>query len=297
MRDWKATLNVFLTPTSWKFADYAVANADMIQRAVRGIGPDATKPTSEAGARMVANMSAAHIPAFCASGYKNAYDLGKLRLGANPRTYPRRALVDSCLPIDDPPVSGHFTQIYFGAVELNGAGIRFYGDICLVLKSDHVPAKTVVLDRNSYDLIRVPLANSTCPGGTPDSVALQDAAKDHAGTWSADLERIATIKVLEGRTEAERRLTTAAVSTGILEDEDYIEVLRIGSFQAQGLEEARVFASDAATEAQIADRLRVGSAPALAELQWRHRRRVAERELSKAGVRQRVITTLGRARS
>jgi hypothetical protein len=48
-------------------------------------------------------------------------------------------------------------------------------------------------------------------------------------------------------------------------DEDYLEVLKLGSFDAGGLQEARVSAADAAAEGQIGELLRLGFARA-----WRN---------------------------
>ena len=44
------------------------------------------------------------------------------------------------MPPDNAP-----DNIYFGAVEINGAGIRFYGDVCLVLKEGAVTQETTIL--------------------------------------------------------------------------------------------------------------------------------------------------------
>jgi hypothetical protein len=46
------------------------------------------------------------------------------------------------------------------AAELNGAGIRFYGDVCLVLKPAAIAPDTKVLDRNSYDVLREPFRSA-----------------------------------------------------------------------------------------------------------------------------------------
>ena len=59
----------------------------------------------------------------------------------------------------------------------------------------------------------------------------------------------------------ERRLTTGQISEAVLDDEDYIEVLKIGSFDVGALQEARVSAADAAAEAQVGAQLQMGPAP------------------------------------
>src|SRR5205807_859571 len=99
----------------------------------------------------------AHVPAFCEASrkgekkpYKNGYDLGKFRLGSPPpSSEPKlRETVDAALPLN----GVHPEDVYFGAVELFGSGIRFYGDVCLVIARDAIAAGTLVLDRNSFDL-------------------------------------------------------------------------------------------------------------------------------------------------
>ena len=109
---------------------------------------------------------------------------------------------------------------------------------------------------------------------------------------------MAVVKILEGRADDRRRMTTGAVSQGVLSDEDYIEVPKRGSFAAKDLEECRLGAADAAAEARIADRLHNGPPPSFAELQWRHRRRVAEALLANGPDRVpvRVVVTVGRDR-
>jgi hypothetical protein len=267
-------------------AGIPAANADMIATVVVP-APGGKTPTS--GASCVANISSEHIPSFCAAvgvGYLNAYDL--VRLGIDPKAVsPTRARVDAALAA----VTRHAaSNIYFVAAELNGTGIRFYGDLCLVLKPWATLDKTVLLSTNSYDLVRKPLSAST----TSSATLLTEAGK-LAGLWDQDLASMAGLKVLAHR-YGTRRLTTGQVSDSLLDDEDYLEVLRIGPFSVADVEEARLSAAGVAQDARIDERLRHGPTPDPAALKWRQRRRNAERMLVAHGVPVRVVATTGRTR-
>jgi hypothetical protein len=273
------------------------ANVEAIGRILLGQGPDSDAVIEPAGARIVYNISSAHIASFIklsqsddVAPYKNGYDLKKYRIGDEvaPQDLPARVIVDQSLP-EVPPES-----IYFGAVELNGPGIRFYGDFCLVLKCRNNSNPTI-LDRNSYDLIRSPFREQIEQECDPDG-ARKAKAKEISGGWNGDLPHIATLKTLASPVPSERRLTTGRVSESILHDEDYIEVLRKSSFNVWDLQEVRVSASDAAYENNIAERLHTGRCPSAAALQWRHRRRRAEFSLHVCGVETRIVTTPGRVR-
>ncbi len=190
-------------------------------------------------------------------------------------------------------------NIHYGAMEVNGTGIRYFGDITLVLRSAAVPAQTLVLLRNSYDLCCAPIVQRVYVRGKRKQTHANAVAElqDWAGDWPADARDMAVVKILEGLPERTRRLTTGMVSAGVLTDEDYIEVARKDGFRPADVEELRVSASDVAAEARIADRLRIGPLPSLAELQWRHRRRAVDREAAKVGLKVRTVVTAGRARS
>ena len=142
--------------------NYAKANVAACRDLIEGIDFYSGARGRDGGARMVVNISSAHVPSFCLANrnqdpkpYKNGYDLGHFHVGVvGSSSEPRlRETVDAALPLNG--VSPK--DIYFGALELTGAGIRFYGDVCLVLSREEVTAKTVILDRNSFDLITPPL--------------------------------------------------------------------------------------------------------------------------------------------
>lgn len=270
------------------------ANAEMIDRAMSGKGPDKPDIVPELGARMAVNIAAVHIPAFCdparnQKAYLNGYDTHKLTvLGAKAAPPAHRELVDDAIA----PLTGHpASEMYFGGIELNGAGIRFYGDVCLILKCVH--PSTVVLTSNSYDLIRPPMTARNMP---PDPATLPTNACKMSGRWEFDLKELATLKVLALQPATERRLTTGQISETVLDDEDYLELLRIGTFNITDLHEARLNAADVAAENQILEDTRLGPAPSLAEEQWHKHRRAAAAAFAKHKIRLKVVTTAGRVR-
>jgi hypothetical protein len=295
-KNWEKELDSKLEKIQGTGAEMALANARMVRRVISGMGPDKNEPDSALGARVAVNIPAVHVPAFCSApqgnkAYKNTYDQGKTkRLADIPPgdKIPARALVDDVLTSITNITAD---KIYFCAVELNGAGIRFYGDICFILKS--VSDETVVLTSNSYDLIRPPI---TQEGSAPDQNALKKHVREMAGSWGIDTAYLVTLKAIATRSISERRLTTGQVSDCVLNDEDYLEVLKVDSFDATELQEARIFAADAAAETQIGEQLRLGPCPTLAELQWRKHRRAAVTALKHRGIHTRTITTSGRVR-
>jgi len=294
--DWQKEVSAKIGRVQGGVASMADANADMVRRVLYGMGPDKNETDSARGAKVAVNIAAVHVPAFCnvrGKAYKNTYDLqktpslGDLAPGA---AIPTRTLVDSILA----KVTGKRAEsIYFGAVEVNGSGIRFYGDLCFILKPEEIHDDTVVLTGNSYDLVRPP---TTPAGARPDANALESHAHRMAGSWKDDTPNMAVLKTMAVHNVAERRLTTGQISDAVLDDEDYLEVLMIDSFDATGLQEVRTSAADAAGQAQIGEQLRLGPCPTLAELQWRKHRLAAVRALQKHGVRSRVVTTSGRVR-
>jgi hypothetical protein len=281
--------------------EYVTANLSAIYSAMRGQGPDTGEVIPASGAHAVANMSSVHIPAFvrlsrqnAAKPYKNGYDLGKFVVGdpTPARALKTREIVDRALPINGTSPG----NVYYCAVELNGSGMRFYGDAALVIKHGQTAEETIVLDRNSFDLARRPMSARIEAANDPAAERAQ-IAQEMSGSWKRDLHFMAATKVLPAAPLRTRRLTTGVISDAVLTDEDYIEVLRVGSFGIGQLKEVRFSGADAASDALIGDRLRVGFAPDLAALLWRHRRRRAERLLRRTGVRTVTVTTTGRARA
>jgi hypothetical protein len=290
---------IHVDPISRVFLD---ANVASIAQVIRGLGPEEKDPKAGAGARVVFNMSCRHVPSFCADSaarvdrpYRNAYDLN--------RPSADRVRVDDAVRKAtglDPKV------VCYGALETSGTGVRFYGDLCLVLKVPQADSNGTtewddvqVLDRNSYDLIRDPvrgwIAGDLSNGRSFDEAAGLQLSK-WVGRWREDLANIVAVKVLRTLPLASRRWTTGQIAGSVLDDEDYVEILYPRSFAAAEVHEVRVSAADAAAEADIADREAAGEAPAMHELEWRQQRREAKRALARAGVPLRIVTTPGRAK-
>jgi hypothetical protein len=156
----------------------------------------------------------------------------------------------------------------------------------------------LILERNSYDLVRSPLKEMIEAEAEHASQALKRKhfAQEMAGWWSDDLSAMAALKVLSRRPEDGRRLTTGHIAEGVLSDEDYIEVLRQGSFGPKDLEEVRITVTDASLQSRIVEQSCHGNAPGLDAQLWCRRRYQAEQSLRARNVRVRVVTTLGRTR-
>jgi hypothetical protein len=309
-------------PTSWQdktqallseidnntVKSYRKADAELVSLAMAGFGPDSnTKKVPQSGMRVVCNISSAHIAAVLTGEsrgdpkpYKNRYDLASpskepQTLGAVvPTPQSLREKIDSVIASLASTSDGR--QFYYAAIELNGTGIRYFGDLCMVLKPEETDANTLVLFKNSYDLSRSPIREEIFVNGSMDIEKAINKAKELQGVWPEDVIDMAACKILDGANPTERRITTATVSSGVLFDEDYLEVIRLKSFGASSLEEIRLSSQDVAVEGRVADRLRSGPVPSYAELQWRHRRRGAERISAQMSVPTRVVATAGRTR-
>lgn len=299
--DWRRRLDDALVALQGDVAQqvFLRANGQSVGRALTGAPVDGGGPRPGAGSCVVVNMASAHVPSFTAPGasYKNCYDLDRERIGEPPKTSAKRAAVDTALEA----LHGRAKEdIYFAAVEFNGCGVGFYGDCCLVLRDSAVAGGTLVLDRNSYDLVREPLqtyiADRAAEKGVTVAEARAELAAEHAGVLSRDLAEIAAIKVLEARRPTARLLTTGMISDGVLEDEDYLEVLVEETFSVDAVREARLAPADVALDERIHGRAMNGGAPSHAEMLWRSRRREAEARLEALGVPVRVVTTTGRSK-
>lgn len=277
--------------------EYAEANRECAERVMLGVGSDNSIQHPAAGARVVVNIPAAHVPDFCAASkhprskpYLNTYDL------ATPHSpvSEKRRKVDAALPL---PTGVEPKDIYFGAVELNGCGIRFYGDITLVLRMEAIHPKTVILDRNSYDVTRAPASLKIMAKlDHEQDEERRSVLESWSGEWAQHVGIMATVKLMREIGSRERRWTTGQISQSLCNDEDYIEVLKEGSFGAGDLQEARVSAADAAHDALVASRMLWQPLPRLESMIWRNRRRRAEAVLRAVGVPVRIVTTEGRVR-
>lgn len=274
--------------------EYLDANSAIIRKTVAGIGLDSGKKSAGSGIRIVFNISSAYLGQVLVNGYKNCYDLKATSpVGSTTKTKisMRRQTIDEAISkLSSTPTDPH--KLYYGALELNGTGMRYYGDMCLVLKEGQFEDATLVLYRNSYDLDREPIRSRV----SDDPVKLAQEAQKLAGTGASAPDMI-ICKILDGTPPADRLLTTGTISDGILYDEDYLEVPRAGSFGANDIAEIRTSAADVAAEGRIANRLQHGPSPSLAELIWRNRRREAESAAAQATINVRVITSRGRVRA
>lgn len=300
-KDWQLRLNNLRYPGHIMagMPDYVGANFDSVAQVLGGLGPDSTTPTAGAGAHIVFNMSCKHVPKFCSDSdlrpdaYENAWSNGR-----SPSVKRRDvdAIVERCATSSGATLA--MQDIYFAALETSGSGIRFYGDMCLVLK----PAASVdllVLDRNSYDIVREPIATEVANAigrGAQQEQARCDAMLQWLGKWNDDLAAMVSLKIAPQMPAGQRRWTTGQIAQAILDDEDYCEVLYPRSFNAADIAEVRVSAADAAAEGDITHREQNGEGPALHEIEWRQQRRDARRSLARHGIEVRVITTGGRSK-
>jgi len=295
--------------------EYLDANIASVEQLLRGIGPDDTEPTDGAGACIVVNIAAKHVPGFCnlsANGdthpYKNAYQLGRVTA--------RREAVDDAV-VEACRLHGvriRKTEICFAALETNGTGIRFFGDMCLVLRErppwlpegqaphqggDFPLRELRVLERNSYDVSRAPV-NTQVERAEVNGASFDDARAEHLcawlGSWESDLIDMLATRIVQELPAAERRWTSGQIARAVLDDEDYCEVLYPESFAAKDLAEVRTSAADVAAEADITNRERSGEGAAAHELLWRDQRRDARRALQRAGIPVRVVTSHARRR-
>ncbi len=280
------------------------ANVDSVIATISGKGPEGGKAEG-AGAHVVVNISSAHISSFCKEGYKNAYEIFSeqstysLRL-TDPSTGTQRIGGEPPKPISQTRkevdrILQEATHIepehtYFCAVEVSGYGVRFYGDMCLVLKHSEVDADTVILDRNSYDLMRSPWKEEIA-GDIEKRKEKVDSIK---GYIEADLPAMAAYKVMERVGEYSRRLTTGEIAGNICVDEDYIEVLHQKKIGIESIAEVRMSEGDVVAEAHTLIRLRSGIAPDLGAWTFMQNRHRAIEVLDKHDVRVRVITASGR---
>ncbi len=227
---------------------------------------------AEAGARMLVNMGAFALLRLLAvrGRYLNRYDLARLGQKGTPPDI--RKQVDALIA---PGQGGE--NIYFGAAGLEGCGIRFYGEYCLVLKA--VAPDTQIFERDSYELAFEPLS------GAPDLKVFVTALK---GKWGQHLEPMAVLKTRELLPDAGRLVTEGRFRDVLVRGEEFIEVHRQGTFEADDLREVRQAPEDEVTESRIERFYRAGVLPKLEELVWQNRRARVEFNLAARGVPTRV---------
>jgi hypothetical protein len=235
------------------------------------------------GLRMAVNIAAHALLLFLRDGrYKNAYER-RAEMGDAAAPSATRIAVDTAL--FPPPASA--ADYYFGAAVLGGTGVRYYGEYCVVLKEDPqvVPDDTLVLDRNSYDVMFEPLKGC----GPVDGIV-----KRLRGQWDDGLVAIVKMRILPALGAAPRLATSGTASDVLLHDENFVEVHKQGTFGPGAVHEVRESAADAAVDADLSGRHQRGDALSVEESIWLHRRHEVARALAARHIRARIIVTTGR---
>lgn len=235
----------------------------------------------DAGPRVVINIGADALLKFLGSGqYKNLYD--KPVVGADTKSpTPERIQVDKWLDLADP------AKTYFGAVAMGGAGVRFYGEYCMVLSQAKVPPQTRIFDRDSYDLLQPPLV------GRSDE-SMKRLVGSLRGTWGTDLVDMLLLKMLPRLPGTRHLITSGQVSSLVMTDQEFVEVHLEGDIRTDDIEEVRQLPEEAAVEASIAQRYAAHQPPSLVELLWLAQRRLVAEKLGDAKLPYRLATSGGK---
>lgn len=243
---------------------FMYANAEVVAR---------TAENPDTGFRAIVNIPADALLSFLKEGrYKNAYDRPVV-MGAE------RGPSTSRLQVDQLLFGTEGRQYYFAAAAIGGCGIRFYGEYCLVLRTNSLGRGLRIFNRNSYDLLQPPLSEVT------DREAIVRCLR---GQWR-DLVEMISMKVLPAIAGTQRLLTAGRVSEEVLRDEDFIEVHKRGAFGPKDVEEVRESPDDVLLDERINSGIGRGRVPTLTEILWSSRRRVVEGELLQAGVSARLV--------
>lgn len=229
---------------------------------------------AETGARMVVNIGSYALLRLLQPGgeYRNVYDLA--RVGTGTAVPPERAQVDALIA----PPGVKASDLYFGAVALETAGVRYYGEYCLVLAP--IADDLQIFERDSYELVFPPL------GSSGQAAQLADALR---GRWKKDLLPMAVLKTRELIENAGRLVTEGRFREALLRGEEFIEVHREHPFRITDVEQVYQSPSDVATESRTERAYRSGVLPRLEELVWQGRRALIDFKLSHNEVSTRVV--------
>lgn len=246
-----------------------------------------TLESKELSARVVVNIGADSLLKFLRHGrYRNCYEIKNKPIpGEDPDTVkvsPTRLEVDRLIGFGGAKAE----TLYFGAVELSGSGVRFYGEYCMVLSRAIAERIEQVFDRNSYDVERPPLKNFV--NGDPSQAAIL------RGNWAGDLTDMLILKVAPKVSVLNRLATPGTIADAVLTDEDFVEVHLNRSFEPRDLAEVRIAPSDETLSADIRDQWRKGQTPRIGEWLWLWRRGQVAAELHARATARRVVTTTGR---
>jgi hypothetical protein len=236
---------------------------------------------SESGPRMVVNIGADALLSFLRSGdYRNIYE--EPVVGGKRRTPTgERRKVDAWLALPDP------ADFYFGAVALGGAGVRFYGEYCMVIRPSRVAADTRLFDRDSYDLLQPPFAGHGETRMSRIVAALR-------GRWDADLVDMLIMKMLPRLPATQHLITSGNVADLVTSDQEFVEVHLQGKIAPDHIEEIRQRPEEAAIEADILNRRQSRQAPTLVEIRWVAQRRKVLRRLASQALPYRLVTLHGK---
>lgn len=262
-KSWNDRLNTWLSKATGGFES---PNVESIKRVL-------TDPNTSA--RVVVNIRPDALTAFLNEGsYRNIYQSPVI--GGN-RKEPdaKRLAADAQV--------GTGPNHYYGAAAMGGGGVRYYGEYCIVLKSDFVDSQTQVFDRDSYDVLFPPL--DSAPNRAIESLK---------GTWDRDIASMIMLRVLPDLNHQRQIVTSGTVIELALKDQEFIEVHLNRTFKPDDVDQIVESPETAAMEARILERQRGALPNSMHELEWVRRRSEVVRQLEKCGIRHRVVTQHGR---
>jgi hypothetical protein len=272
-----------------EYLDPARSWAERLQQAIDRTAGDRFKEANvtllrsllaaeQPGLRAMVNIGPQALRMVLSSGrYLNAYERPRIAGKARNASAKRRA-------VDRLVFGKDARNFYFGAVSMGGAGVRFYGEYCMVLRPSHI-TRARLFDRNSYDLASPPLSEIA------DQGALVKALR---GEWRTDLEPMLALKVLPLLPDHERLTTPGQVAEQVQRDEDFVEVHTDAPFGPEHLEEVRRSHEEGVAGLELERQVDQGIKYTMSELRWLGERRRAEKELARRRIRLKSVTTTGR---
>jgi hypothetical protein len=235
----------------------------------------------DSGLRAVVNIGVTALLSMVTNGrYLNLYE--RPVIGGQPRKPSlERREVDRAMGIQG-------GNTYFAAVALGGAGVRYYGEYCMVLDLSGIDTDPSLFDRDSYDILVSPIAEAD----------RDNLVRQLKGSWANDVRDMVLMKVLPEVIHDRQLVTTGTVSDLILKDQEFIEVhLRPGqdrSFGASEVEELRESPDEVAVATRLAEREAAGERLSEVDYRWLTDREIVARAVRQAGIRSRVVTQHGR---
>ena len=177
---------------------FAAANEQVVRQVVA---------SEDSGARVVVNVGpTALLQLLAGARYLNLYER-PLVGGERQQPSATRRWVDETIGLTG-------ADAYFAALAVGGAGVRFYGEYCLVLDVAAIDAQPSLFDRDSYELLAPPFAGRA---DLPELVGRLSASWD-------ERHDVLVLKVLPGLTSTHRSVTSGTVADAVLSDQDFVEV-------------------------------------------------------------------------